>query len=86
MSFHTRYVFFICDRADYARDPMTNDAIEYSVFAEPGKSAGELYWWMQNHRELSRRYELWTRNMILCIVDTSSGEILWTATPSEVSA
>ena len=82
MSYLTSYVFFICDRGDYARDPMTNDAIEYSVLAEPGKSAGELYWWLQNHPELGKRYELWTRNMILGIVDTSTGEILWTATPA----
>jgi len=85
MSYQTRYVFYVCDRADYARDPMTNDAVEYSVLAEPAKSAGELYWWFQNHPELSKRYELWTRNMILAVVDTSTGEILWTATPASAT-
>lgn len=86
MSYQTRYVFFICDRGEYAGDPYTNDAFEHSVLAGPRMSAGELYWWLQNHPELSRRYELWTRNMILGIVDTSTGEILWTATPASAPA
>lgn len=78
----TDYVFYICDRSTYSADPRTNDVVEYHVLADPGLTAGELYWWLQTHPELSRRYGLDSRAMILGIVDTSTGEILWTATPS----
>lgn len=77
----TDYVFYVCDRAACQADPYTNDAVEYHVLADPGLTASDLYWWFQAHPELSRRYELHSRAMILGIVDTSTGEILWTATP-----
>ena len=77
----TDYDFYVCDRAAYQADPYTNDAVEYHVLADPGLTASDLYWWFQAHPELSRRYELHSRAMILGIVDTSTGEILWTATP-----
>lgn len=81
----TNYVFYICSRDAYRADPWTNDVLEYRVTASAGLDASSLYWWLQSHPTLSRHYNLHAENMILAVIDTSTGEILWTATPRDAA-
>lgn len=79
------YSIFICDQVKFAENPATNDVEEFTVAVRQGASAYDVYWWIVRDPGMAQKWRLWDQNWVIGIVDTSTGELLWTASQPETT-